>query len=172
MATLDDAAAIRSIYSYYVTDTSITFEIEIPSVDEMKKRISEYTKQFPWLVLEKDGVIVAYAYATPFKARAAYRWSVESSIYVDQSLRGKGTGKKLYLELFDRLKKMGILNIIGVITLPNLPSVAIHEKLGFKLVGRFPEVGFKEGKWWDVGYYQLTLPKPVAPEELSGFDIT
>ncbi len=172
MAFPDDAAAIRSIYSYYVTQTSITFEIEVPSVDEMRKRIIEYTKQFPWLVLERDGVIIAYAYATPFKARAAYRWSVESSIYVDHALCGKGSGKKLYLELFDRLKKMGILNIVGVITLPNHPSVSIHEKLGFKLVGRFPEVGFKESKWWDVGYYQLTLPKPEAPEELSGFETT
>ena len=172
MASPDDAAVIRSIYSHYVTDTSITFEIEVPTVEEMRKRIIEYTRQFPWLVLEKDGVIVAYAYATPFKARAAYRFSVESSIYVDRALCGKGSGTKLYLELFDRLKKMGVLNIIGGITLPNIPSVAIHEKLGFKLVARFPEVGFKEGKWWDVGYYQLTLPKPVAPEELSGFEIT
>ena len=172
MALPDDAAAIRSIYSHYVTDTSITFEIEVPSVEEMRKRIIEYTMHFPWLVLEKDGVIIAYAYATPFKARAAYRWSVESSIYVDQTLCGKGRGKKLYLELFDRLKKMGILNIIGVLTLPNIPSVAIHEKLGFKLVGRFPEIGFKKGKWWDVGYYQLILPKPQAPEELSEFEIT
>ncbi len=99
MVLPDDAAAIRSIYSYYVTHTSITFEIEVPSVEEMRKRIIEYTMHFPWLVLEKDGVIIAYAYATPFKARAAYRWSVESSIYVDQTLCGKGTGKKIYLEL-------------------------------------------------------------------------
>lgn len=172
MASPDDAAAIRSIYSHYVSHTSITFEIEVPSVEEMRNRIVEYTKQFPWLVMEKDGVMIAYAYATPFKVRAAYRWSVESSIYVDQSLCGKGSGKKLYLALFDHLKRMGILNIIGVITLPNIPSVAIHEKLGFQLVGRFPEVGFKEGQWWDVGYYQLTLPKPETPEELSGFEIT
>ncbi len=172
MACADDAAAIRDIYSYYVTDTSITFEIDVPSVDEMRERIIDYSKQFPWLVLEREGEIVAYAYATPFKTRAAYRWSVESSIYVHRDHCGNGTGKKLYLELFAHLKTIGVLNIIGGITLPNEASVGIHEKLGFKFVGRFPEVGFKQGKWWDVGYYQLTLPKPVAPEEISSFEIT
>ncbi len=172
MASTADAAAIRDIYAYYVTDTSITFEIDVPTLEEMKERITEYSKLFPWLVLERDGKIIAYAYATHFKTRAAYRWSVESSIYVHRDHCGNGTGRKLYAELFDHLKKMGVFNIIGGITLPNDASVAIHEKMGFKFAGRFPEVGFKQGKWWDVGYYQLTLPKPEAPEEISGYKIT
>lgn len=163
--TLQDAEAIRAIYSAYIP-TPITFEIEIPSVEEMRKRISEYTNSYPWIVLEKNDVIVAYAYATHFKSRAAYRWSVESSVYVDEKHTGHGYGKTLYTELMKRLKEIGVHNVIGGITLPNTASTGLHESLGFKCVGKFPEVGFKNGKWWEVGYWQLTLPKPETPEEV------
>lgn len=163
--TLQDAEAIRAIYSAYVP-TPITFEIEVPSIEEMRKRISEYTKSYPWIVLEKNNVIVAYAYATNFKARAAYRWSVESSVYVDEKHTGHGYGKSLYSELMKLLKEIGVYNVIGGITLPNAASTGLHESMGFSFVGKFPEVGFKNGQWWDVGYWQLTLPKPEAPEEV------
>jgi len=164
--TSDDTAAIRDIYSRYIS-SPITFEIDTPSVDEMRSRISDYTKLYPWIVMEKDQEIVAYAYATTFKARAAYRWSVESSVYVSEKYLGKGFGKILYSELIKLLQKNGVLNVIGVITLPNKPSTDLHEEMGFKFVGKFPEVGFKNGRWWDVGYWQLTLPKPDStPEEV------
>lgn len=156
---------IRAIYAAYLP-TPITFELEVPSLEEMRSRITEYKKLFPWIVLEKDGIVVAYAYATQFKTRAAYRWSVESSIYVDEKWAGHGLGKKLYAELIRQLEELGVLNIIGGITLPNKASTTLHEKLGFRFVGSFPDVGFKNEKWWDVGYWQLTLPKPAAPEEL------
>lgn len=151
-----DAERIREIYAAYIP-TSITFEIEVPPVAEMRKRIEDYTATYPWIVLEKDHVMIAYAYATGFKSRAAYRWSVETSIYVDQKHTGNGAGKKLYQELLKLLKEKGILNLVGVITLPNPASVALHEKLGFEFVGKFP----------DVGYWQLALPKPETPEELK-----
>ncbi len=165
--TLHDASAISSIYSHYVEQTPITFEIDVPDEKEMKKRITEYTQKFPWIVGTVNGKVVAYAYATPFKARAAYRWSVESSIYVDKDFHGKGFGEELYVALCERLKAIGVLNIIGGITLPNPASERLHEKMGFKFIGRFPEVGFKMGQWYDVGYWQLTLPKPKAPEEVK-----
>lgn len=164
--SLQDASVISSIYAYYVKETPITFEIDVPDETEIKKRITEYTQKHPWIVCEVGGKVVAYAYATPFKARAAYRWSVETSIYVDHNFHGQGLGEKLYRALCERLKAMGILNIVGVITLPNPSSIKLHEKMGFQLVGRFPEVGFKMGQWYDVGYWQLTLPKPETPEEV------
>ncbi len=164
-ATLNDAEAIRAIYSRYIS-TPITFEIEVPSLDEMRSRISEYSRSYPWIVMEKNNEIIAYAYATHFKTRAAYRWSVESSVYVDEKHVGKGHGKTLYAELIRLLKNNGVLNIIGGITLPNSASTGLHESMGFKFVGKFPEVGFKNGSWWDVGYWQLTLPKPETPEEV------
>lgn len=164
--TYQDAEAIRDIYSRYIP-TPITFEIEVPSIEEIRKRIFEYSKLYPWIVMEKNNEIVAYAYATNFKARAAYRWSVESSVYVDEKHVGLGYGKTLYTELIKLLKESGVLNVIGGITLPNAASTALHEKMGFKFVGRFPEVGFKNGTWWDVGYWQLTLPKPETPEEVK-----
>lgn len=162
---LEDAEAIRAIYSQYIS-TPITFEIEVPTIEEMRSRISEYSKHFPWLVMERNEEIIAYAYATNFKARAAYRWSVESSVYVDEKHVGQGLGKILYAELMKVLRNNGVLNVIGVITLPNSQSAGLHESMGFQFVGKFPEVGFKNGKWWDVGYWQLTLPKPEAPEEV------
>ncbi len=165
--TVLDAATISSIYAHYVKHTPITFEIDVPDETEIKKRITDYTKKYPWIVATVNGKVVAYAYAADFKARAAYRWSVESSIYVDKDFHGKGLGQKLYTELCERLKEMGVLNIIGGITLPNPASEKLHEKMGFQFVARFPEVGFKMGQWYDVGYWQLTLPKPDAPEEVK-----
>ncbi len=163
--TLSDAHAIRDIYSDYLP-TPITFEIAVPTNEEMSSRIKDYTALYPWLVTEVNGKVIAYAYATTFKTRAAYRWSVESSVYVHKDHAGKGYGKRLYTELIQKLGAIGILNVIGGITLPNEASVFLHEKMGFTFVGRFPEVGYKNGKWWDVGYWQLTLPKPLAPEEV------
>jgi L-amino acid N-acyltransferase YncA len=165
-ATLADAEALVSIYSYYVEKTAITFELETPSLEEFKTRMTNVMKRYPFIVVELDGVIVGYAYASPFKERLAYRFSVESTIYLDQSVRGQGLGKILYTELLNKLKAQNILSVIGVIAITDSGSVALHEKLGFKKIGILPKVGFKLSQWWDVGLWQLDWEKPDIPPEI------
>jgi len=155
--TVDDAAQIREIYRPYIEESPISFETEAPSEEEMKRRIQTMTLTHPWLVLERDEKVVAYAYAGIFKARAAYDWTVETTVYVHQDLHGQGLGQKIYLALFDELRKRRIVNAIAVIALPNDPSVLFHERLGFRHAGRLAGVGFKLGRWWDIGYWQLHL---------------
>jgi L-amino acid N-acyltransferase YncA len=165
-ADVNDAEVMLGIYRPFVLETAISFETETPSLEEFQKRITEISENFPWLVLEQEGKLIAYAYASPFKSRCAYSWSVESTVYVHKDFQRKGLGKQLYLELIDRLKEQGVVNIIGGIALPNNASVGLHESLGFKQVAQFKDVGFKLGKWWDVGYWQLQLQKPNMPEPL------
>lgn len=167
LANLNDATTILEIYSPYVLNTAISFEVEAPDFSEMQQRISENLKNFPWIVFEVDNSVVGYAYAAPFKSRSAYSWSVETTIYVKNSYLGKGIGKKLYADLLQRLKKQGVVNAIGGISLPNEASVRLHESMGFNQVAQFKEVGFKLGKWWDVGYWQFQLQKPALPEPLQ-----
>jgi L-amino acid N-acyltransferase YncA len=119
-----------------------------------------------WLVWEQKNQILGYTYAGPFKSRCAYYWSVESTVYVRQNFQEKGIGKSLYQNLLKRLSHQGAVNIIGGIALPNTSSVALHEGLGFKQVAKFKDVGFKLGRWWDVGYWQLQLQKPAEPSAL------
>lgn len=152
-----DAAAICAIYNPYVRTTVITFEIADVAEAEMAERIKEYTAQYPWLVAEADGKVVAYAYATRWRTRAAYDWTLESTVYVDQAYTGRGIAKPLYLELLRLLKAQGIHAVVGCIALPNDASVALHEKCGFEKVAHFPEVGRKFERWIDVGYWQVTL---------------
>lgn len=166
LATVDDAPSILEIYSPSIEGSPVSFETEIPSVTEIQKRISETLRRFPWLVLEDDGVILGYAYANPFKARAAYAWSVEVSVYVRKNHVRRGVGKRLYSELFRQLQDKGVVNVIGGITLPNESSVALHESFGFVKVAHFKEVGFKLGRWWDVGYWQLQFAKSNPPMTL------
>jgi phosphinothricin acetyltransferase len=162
-ATKEDALVISEIYRPYVLDTAISFELEPPSLAEMRKRIIETSEVFPWLVLEEQGTIQGYAYASPFKSRCAYSWSVESTVYVRSGCHRRGVGKKLYQNLLNQLKIRGAVNVIGGISLPNSASVGLHESLGFKQVAQFKDIGFKLGKWWDVGYWQLQLQKPNEP---------
>lgn len=164
--TLNDAAAIAEIYKPYVLETAISFEIEPPSEAEMSGRIQQNLDHFPWLVWEEQNSILGYAYASQFKSRCAYSWSVESTVYIRQGFHGKGFGKKLYQNLLERLNGQGAVNVIGGIALPNTASVALHQSLGFKQVAQFKDVGFKLGRWWDVGYWQLQLPKPTEPKTL------
>lgn len=166
LATLDDAAAITDIYRPYVLDTAISFESEAPSGAEMRGRIEQNLGSFPWLVWEENGSILGYAYAGAFKSRCAYSWSVESTVYVRQNFHKKGIGKMLYRDLLERLKSQGAVNVIGGIALPNAASVGLHESLGFKQVAQFKDIGFKLGRWWDVGYWQLQLQKPAEPAAL------
>ena len=158
LATTADAGAIADIYNHYVLNTVITFEEQAISTQEMAGRIGEVLAfPLPWLVAEQDGRIAGYAYATKWKGRCAYRYSVESSVYLAPGTERQGLGTQLYSALFARLKEQGMHVVIGGIALPNPASIALHEKFGMTKVAHFSEVGFKFGKWIDVGYWQAKL---------------
>jgi L-amino acid N-acyltransferase YncA len=157
LCTPSDAAQICEIYNYYVRETVITFEESPVPEAEMSRRIADVTSRMPWLVWEEDGAMAGYAYATPWKTRAAYRHSVESSIYLAPQATRRGIGPRLYAELIARLRQMGLHCVIGGAALPNPPSVSLHEKLGFTKVAEFRQVGFKFGRWIDVAYWELIL---------------
>lgn len=157
-ATAADAAAIAKIYNYYVATTVISFEEEAVSEAVMRDRITDLqTGGLPWLVATLDDKVVAYAYASNWRVRAAYRFSVESTVYVGNDYPRRGLGTALYAALIERLRQSGRHLVIGGIALPNDASVALHEKLGFKKVAHFAEVGLKFDRWIDVGYWQLRL---------------
>lgn len=156
-ATTADAATIAVIYNHYVVNTIITFEEEAVSTEDMAGRITEITAALPWFVWEEGGRILGYAYASRWKSRCAYRYAVEATVYLDQSATGRGLGTKLYKALITDLKARGLHAVIGGIALPNAASVALSEKLGFKKIGQFKEVGWKFGRWIDVGYWELVL---------------
>jgi phosphinothricin acetyltransferase len=157
-ATAEDADAIAEIYNSYVEKTVVTFEEEPVSGDEMRRRMADVeASSLPWLVAEEGERIVGYAYATKWKARSAYRFSVETTVYLAEGLGKQGIGSRLYEELFRRLKGQGIHAAIGGIALPNFGSVALHEKFGMRKVAHFEQVGFKFGKWVDVAYWERIL---------------
>ncbi|MHC5737000.1 arsinothricin resistance N-acetyltransferase ArsN1 family B [Nostoc sp.] len=167
LANESDALEMLAIYAPVVRETSISFEIDPPSKMEFEGRINNYQQQMPWLVCEINGELLGYAYATPYRTRAAYQWSVESSVYVDVESRRKGVAKALYTSLFGLLQLQGFYNVFAVIALPNPASVAMHEAVGFSPVGVFYRVGYKFNEWHDVGWWQLSLqqelPLPVNP---------
>lgn len=170
-ATPDDAAAILAIYRPYIETTAITFEYDVPSLGLFRARIVHTLQQFPYLVAESDGRILGYAYASPFKERAAYQWAVETSIYVDRSLRHGGIGSALHQALEDALRRQGILNLNACIAYPPTPldkpvgtecaeeaacallppdSVAFHLRMGYTPVAHFHRCGLKRGHWYDM----------------------
>ncbi len=153
-----DAAAIAAIYNHYIRETIVTFE-EVPiTATDMAGRMAEVAAtKLPWLVCEADGKVVGYAYATKWKPRSAYRFSVEVTVYLDHTATGRGLGRQLYAALIAALKDRGCHAVIGGVALPNAASVALHESLGFKPVAHFKETGFKFGQWIDVGYWELIL---------------
>ena len=153
-ATDADAAAILAIYAPIVRETAISFELEPPSVEEMATRIRTTLTAHPWLVDERDGRLRGYAYAARFKARPAYDRTCEVSVYVAPEAQGRGIGRALYTALFEELARRGVRQAIATITLPNEASVAMHERMGFRHVGRLRAVGFKFGAWQDVGLWQ------------------
>jgi phosphinothricin acetyltransferase len=152
-----DAAQICDIYNYYVRETVVTFEESAVLEDEMARRIADITARLPWLVWEIEGRILGYAYAASWKGRAAYRHSVESSIYLAKHATGQGLGSRLYEALIADVRQRGLHCVIGGAALPNPASAALHEKLGFSKVAEFREVGFKFGRWIDVAYWELML---------------
>ena len=159
-ATQSDASRIAEIYNHYVENTSVTFEEVSVDADDIALRIAGAAAEtLPYLLYETDGDgIVGYAYASKWKGRCAYRYSVEISVYVAHGKPGQGTGSQLYSALFKRLSDLGYHVVIGGISLPNPGSIALHEKFGMTKAAHFSEIGFKFGKWVDVGYWQGMLP--------------
>ena len=154
-ATPDDAAAIADIYNHYIAHTVVTFEEAPVAAAEMARRLAEIQgASLPWLLVEEGGQPAGYAYAAPWRARSAYRFSVETTVYLDHRRAGRGIGSRLYDALFADLAPRGLHCAIGGITLPNAASVALHEKCGFTKTAHFREVGFKFDRWLDVGYWQ------------------
>ncbi len=162
-ATPADAAALLRIYAPYVRNTTISFEYQVPSVDEFAERIQTIQQQLPYLVAEADGRVLGYAYAGRHRDRMAYQWSVDTSVYVHPDGHGRGIARHLYTRLFDLLRQQGYYNAYAGVTLPNLPSENFHRAMGFAHIGTYPQVGYKMGAWHDVAWFRLTL----QPHELS-----
>lgn len=157
-ATAADAAAIADLYEYYVRETVITFELDPVPAGEIARRIGAVQEaSLPWLVTVEDGEVVGFAYAAPYRPRAAYLHSVEVSIYLRQGALGRGVGGELYRELLARVRELPVHLALSLIALPNDASVALHERLGFTFVGTFTEVGRKFDRWIDVGHWQLPM---------------
>ena len=165
LATVEDADAVRAIYAPCVEDTPISFEYDPPTAAEMGRRIETTTGTHPWLVCVLDGSVVGYAYAGPFSARAAYRWTVEVSTYVDADHRGRGVGRALYESLLAVLTRQGFVEAYAGVALPNEASVALHESVGFVHHTTYPDVGYKLGAWHDVGWWRRPLQdRPDDPD--------
>jgi L-amino acid N-acyltransferase YncA len=165
-ATEHDAGACAAIYAPYVTDTVITFEDDPPTAQEMARRIATAQRTHAWLVLEDDGRVVGYAYGGPFRSRAAWRWSCEVSVYLENGRRRGGGGRALYEALLERLTARGYRTAVGGMTVPNEASEGLHRAMGFQPVGVYPRIGWKFGRWHDVAFAQRALGDDGPPTEL------
>ena len=176
IATRADAVEILEIYAPYVTETAITFEYDVPSVDEFAERIECTLTKYPYIVAIENEQIVGYAYASAFKGRAAYDWAVETTVYLRQDCRGRGLGKMVYSALEELLKKQNILNVNACIAYAsfedehlNNSSTIFHERLGYRKVGHFTKCGYKFGTWYDMIWMEKMIgehsnaPKAVVP---------
>ena len=174
LATRNDAKAILAIYEPYISNTSFTFETEVPSIAAFAERIENYLQHWPWLVCEVDGSIAGYAYAGRYRERVAYQWCVESSIYIHDDFQRQGIAKKLYTKLMDILRVQEYRNVYAVINLPNERSVRFHEACGFEWFANYEKVGYKLGKWKTVGWWKLVLnefiDEPPAPVGFSALE--
>ena len=164
-ATPQDAAACAAVYAPYVRDTAVSFETEPPSAAELADRIATAQEAHAWLVLEDGGRVVGYAYGGPFKARDAYRWTCEVSVYLEPGRRRSGGGRALYEALLHRLTERGYRTVVAGMTLPNDASAALHRALGFEPVGTYRRVGWKHGRWHDVAFVQRTLGSRQDPPQ-------
>lgn len=163
-ATPDDAAAIADIYAPFVTASSVSFETEPPGAEAMRARIEAGGALYPWIVGEDgDGSLLGYAYAARFRERPAYRFTVETSVYLRDGAAGRGLGRRLYEPLLATLEAQGFTQAIAAITLPNEASVRLHERLGFAPAGIYRQVGWKLGDWHDVGLWQRSLALAAEP---------
>ena len=173
-ATVDDAERILEIYAYYVSNTAISFEYEVPTFEEFRGRIVKTLQRYPYLAAEEDGWIVGYTYAGPFSARTAYDWSAETTIYVDPQSRKKGIGRKLYEALEEELRKMGVRNLYARIGYPEAEdeyltknSAQFHEHMGFRIIGEYHQCGYKFGRWYNaVNMEKIIGDHPDRPEAI------
>ncbi len=166
LASEADAPSVAAIYGPYCSDTVISFEEIPPTAQQMAQRIATIGATRPWIVLEDDGAIVGFAYASPHHERAAYRWSVSTAIYISRLHHRRGAGRALYTTLFELLRHLGYYTATAGITLPNPASVGLHEAFGFALVGVYRDIGHKMGGWHDVAWYQTTVqPVPAHPTD-------
>jgi L-amino acid N-acyltransferase YncA len=152
-----DTAGALAVYEPYVISTPVTFEYEVPSLEDFAKKIKTNTSKYPWLVCLQNGVVIGYAYASDFRYRAAYQWSHESTIYLSEAAQGKGLGRILYETLFSVLTLQGYYNVFAGVAIPNKKSEGLHTSLGFEDIGIFRKVGYKLGQWHDTRWFQLTL---------------
>lgn len=175
-ATPDDAAAVAAIYGHYVRESAVTFELDPPSAEEMRARIEAAAGRYPWIVAQgEDGSLAGYAYACAFRPRAAYRFAVETTVYLRPDSTGRGLGAMLYRPLLRTLVAQGYTQAIAAIALPNAASVAVHERLGFVHAGTYVRVGWKLGRWLDVGLWQRAMAaerdppaEPLALDAVGG----
>jgi phosphinothricin acetyltransferase len=172
LATGFDASAIAAIYRPYCEDSAVSFEQVAPNAVEMAKRIGSVTPQRPWIVLEDEGTVAGYAYAVPHHERWAYRWSVNTAIYISSTHQRRGGGRALYSTLFDLLRHLGYYRAAAGITLPNAASIGLHAAMGFELVGVYRDIGYKLGAWRDVAWYEADIQPLVAdPQEPHGIGV-
>lgn len=170
IATIEDAKELVSIYKYYVDNTAITFEYEVPSIEEFGIRIKNTLEKYPYIIAEEEGIIYGYAYASEFKGRKAYEWAVETTIYVKHDSDNKGIGTDLYNELERYLKLQNIINLNACISYPNEKSETFHEKFGYKKAAHFTKCGFKFGKWHDMIWMEKFIGKHISkPEDVIPF---
>ena len=155
--TAADAAELVAIYAPYVLETAVTYEYEVPSVEEFRGRIENTTKNYPYLAAVENGEILGYAYASSFHPRAAFRWSAEATVYLKQEAHGRGIGRMLYEKLEEILRKQNVQTVIALIADPNPESVAFHEKLGYRVAGRLTNCAYKLGQWRGMYYMEKSL---------------
>jgi len=171
LITESDISAVLEIYKPYVLDTIVSFEYEVPSLQEFTERVKTITAEYPWLVCLKDHQIIGYAYAAKHRYRTAYQWSPESTIYLSPGFHGKGFGRNLYETLFSILRLQGYFNVFAGVGLPNEKSVRFHRAAGFEEIGIFKKVGYKLGNWHDTNWFQLKLaehiPHPPTPKTIE-----
>ena len=165
-----DAQAVLSIYTPYIRQTAVTFETTAPSVQEFAERIERISGEFPYLLLFVDSELVGYAYAHKQAERAAFGWNAELSVYLRMDWRGKGMGRPLYELLIDLLAMQGYVNVYGVITGSNAPSIAMHRKMGFRVIGVHEKTGFKFHEWHDTVWMHRRIGGDGAPGEIVRFD--
>jgi len=174
VANASDARQILEIYTPYILGSAFTFETEVPSEAEFKERMQKYLQSRPWLVCTLDGTVICYVYASGHRERAAYQWCCESSVYTKKDFQGMGIGRELYKVLFQILKMQGYRNIYAGITLPNEPSIKLHEKCGFTHFATYDNIGYKLGEWKNVGWWKLSVNhydrKPSPPIAFGEMD--